>query len=428
MAGVRTRPFPLLIAPSGTGKTSLVQYVSAAANLPVFSINVANWIIRGARSEQHTLTQIAQFIQSNATGVIFLDEVNKLSRQHAADSSWCSDLLSELIAFLDADSRLKAMGIGDAVEHLRRNFFIIGAAAFQDEWEQSRSSNSIGFLNDERGNEGGQFENLVRSQNTVPVELLNRFNDRIVFIQPPSVPEYVARISEIRAKLGLPSLGEAEILNLARNAFESGKAMRWLEGYAVACLKEKPDGLKRGAALPENADCATESVTREPDVARDAQNAESKRAAAYIEAYNDYLRALVSLARNAGRLEFAFAELWHIAANSTPRNEEVIQLLEHATAVLRERNRHDGANLVVYLRWISKNALSIQAASNDADRAKIANKLLNISTAMEESLSAFRSRLHVGVVSGTTRITLVEFVLSTREARNAYERLSALIP
>ena len=131
-----------------------------------------------------------------------------------------------------------------------------------------------------------------------------------------------------------------------------------------------------------------------------ANESDSKPASVYIEAYNNYFKSLSALARNAGRLEFGFAELWDRAAtDDSPLNAAVVRLLDQATAELRRWSHHDKASLVVYLRWLSKNARSIESAASDTDRAKAAIKLLDISTALEESMRPLSGRLHADMVS-----------------------------
>ena len=96
--------------------------------------------------------------------------------QHAETSAWTADVFSELIAFFDADCRLEAMGFdGESRAHLRANFFIVGAAAFQKEWRQNEVSSSIGFRSDQAvvsSAEIARYESAVRSQNVVPDELI----------------------------------------------------------------------------------------------------------------------------------------------------------------------------------------------------------------------------------------------------------------
>lgn len=239
--GVKTRPFPMLIGPSGCGKTFLATRLAEKQGLPSFSVNISNWIPRGAKSEtQITLDQISAFVQEHDRGVIFIDEVNKLKSRHADDSAWCMDNMNEVLAFLDMDERLVNMGFDGLLEKLRRGFLVIGAAAFQDEWTLSEEKPSLGFGADsvKKGSREDAYEQLVRSQNLVADELLFRFNDRLIIIAPPSREEFAERIVNIRSALGLQALSACEIDHLAQQAVESRKMIRWLEGYASQCLTE----------------------------------------------------------------------------------------------------------------------------------------------------------------------------------------------
>ena len=128
IAGVKMRTIPLLIGPSGSGKTFLVSEFARVHGLPMFQLNVMNWIVRGAKHEsQISLDQIARFVAEHEAGIIFLDEVNKLKIGHTESSAWTGDVFSELSSFLDRDDRLNAMGFDGLTEKLRANFFIVGA-------------------------------------------------------------------------------------------------------------------------------------------------------------------------------------------------------------------------------------------------------------------------------------------------------------
>lgn len=241
--GISSRPFPLLISPSGTGKTYLVNRLARRHKLPLFSINVPNWIPRGARAEsQITVDQIRTFVETNSSGIILLDEVNKLTVGHTHDNAWSSDIFGECLAVLDQDARLEAMGMAGLLEKFRRHFLIVGAAAFQDEWLRSGSiDKSIGF--GEKVQEMRRevtFERLVRTQQLVPEELLFRFNDRLIVIAPPTASEFADRIRGVRSSLSLERLGDFETARLGNEAVASGKMMRWIEGYLSDCLSEMP--------------------------------------------------------------------------------------------------------------------------------------------------------------------------------------------
>jgi len=145
--GISTRPFGLIIGPSGIGKTFLVNRLAETQRLPLLAINIPNWIPRGAvQKEQMTLDQIKTFVFAHEQGVIMIDELNKLNSHHTSLTSWSSDIYTECLAFLDQDIRLEYMGLSGLVPKLQRNFMVVGAAAFQDEWIQSETNRpSIGF-------------------------------------------------------------------------------------------------------------------------------------------------------------------------------------------------------------------------------------------------------------------------------------------
>lgn len=243
VAGVKTRPIPIIIGPAGCGKTFLVGRLAAQHGLPVFAVNISNWIPRGAKSEaQITLDQISAFVREHDRGIIFIDEVNKLRSRHADESAWCMDNMNEVLAFLDMDDRLENMGFDSLVEKLRRDFLIIGAAAFQDEWSLSEHKPGLGFGADssERVSREESYAQLVRSQNLVADELLFRFNDKLIIIAPPTRAEFSERIVGMRHALGLRPLSSGEVDRLAQEAEKSRKMFRWLEGYASRCLSEVP--------------------------------------------------------------------------------------------------------------------------------------------------------------------------------------------
>ena len=260
--GIKPRPFPLLVGPSGCGKTFLVSTLASEYDLSFFSVNINNWIVRGAKADlKPTMSQIAEYVQSNDRGVIFIDEVNKLKKSHTGESAWTADIFTEVIALLDRDGRLENMGFEGALEKLQKNFIIVGAAAFHEEWMDSlRSGALIGFAPCEvsEKDQEAKFTKIIQKQESVPEELLNRFNDRLIVIMPPTKEEYAGRITSIRNYYELPPLFPDELNQLADEAVESGKMMRWLEGYVTDCLDRVPkDRLDALANEEGDVSCAT---------------------------------------------------------------------------------------------------------------------------------------------------------------------------
>ena len=301
--GISPRPIPLIAGPSGSGKTFLVGNLASKYELPLFSINIPNWIVRGARNEsQVTLEQIREFISSNDRGVIFLDEVNKLMANHVGQSSWVADVFTECIAFLDQDKRLDAMGLSGLVEKLKRNFIIVGAAAFQDEWQASQKAvSAIGFAGGDQiqDDQESSYEKAIQSQGTVPEELLFRFNDRLIVILPPTSEEYGKRIAGIREALLLPQLDEEDLAVLAKAAVQSGKSMRWLEGYLTECLSQLPEETLE--ALAETPYDGLDPVGVTPAKSNNPPKMDRKQLTAirdaYYERYEQSLRSLSGISR-----------------------------------------------------------------------------------------------------------------------------------
>ena len=294
--GVYARPIPLLAGPSGSGKTFLAGQIAEKYGLPMFCINAQNWIVRGAKNDsQVTMDQIQDFVSQNDRGVIFIDELNKLNNTHVSSSAWSADVFSELLAFLDRDQRLEAMGMSGLTEKLKQNFMIIGAGAFQEQWQASAgNTQSIGFgteaeIQVDREN---AYVLAIRNQEAVPDELLFRFNDQLIVISPPTAEEFGKRITALRAALSLPSLPEKELIHLAKAAVQSDKCMRWLEGYLSECLSElTPDAL---AALATKAGelGASETPANERKVSQSA--AERKKMIAFRDTCFEHYRISLS--------------------------------------------------------------------------------------------------------------------------------------
>ena len=427
VGGIRTRPLPLVIGPSGCGKTFLIQKLAAAENLPIFAINAHNWIVRAARSEQPTLGQIAHFVRSNPAGIVVIDELNKLSREHIDDSSWASDVFSELIAFLDRDSRLEAMGFHDILERLKNSFCIVGAAAFQDEWQLSQIK-GIGFVTGCA--DGPDFEDLVRRQTIVPDELIFRFNDRLVLISPPSADEFGSMITNIRTDLGLPVLPAATIDRLVVRATASSKMMRWLEGYAFECLSEDPTRLDRAAELFENSLSGDSGKSEQGSSPIFSPGSNGSPNASFVTAYGDYMDKLSELAKSACKLEFGVAQLWALSrsSNTESLHSDLAALLNSATARLRQISGHEKATLVGYLKWISTRATTVSATPTDERRAELANQIRDVSEWLEDAISVFKGNQILATVSPFHLDSFVGFTIEVRHSIAAFDRLRLLCP
>lgn len=366
--GIATRPYPLVIGPSGCGKTHLVKEFARQLQRPFFSLNIHNWIVRGARNDQQiSLDQLAGFVRDNDDGVILIDEVNKLTSAQAGDSAWVASVLSEIIALLDMDERLDAMGLEGLRTKLRANFSIVGAAAFQDEWNKTKAP-AIGFAGKQTcGLAMADFENAVRLQKLVPDELLYRFNDRLILLCPPTQAEFAAYIAALRAALRLPALSAGEITSLAAQAAASGKMMRWLEAYAADGTRLAEPGWLREIGSGQ-VGCAGEAES--PSPARTAA-LERARRKAYDDAFTIYSMRLDRLATAAMEAAAVLKEIsWNVLdASSRGVSWKACQVvLRQAHDAMGDQKKpnslHEG------LRRLSSDARQIAMPSTESDEER----------------------------------------------------------
>ena len=302
VAGVTMRTMPLIIGPSGSGKTFLVNQFAKRHELPFFSLNIMNWIVRGAKNDaQLSLEQIAVFVDANDAGVLLLDEVNKLKMGHTEENAWTGDVFSEILALLDRDDRLNAMGFDGITEKLKESFFIVGAGAFQDKWLDSSKGEDdpqIGFGQQLAAESPGAreefYETLVRREELVPQELLFRFSDKLVVIAPPTRTEFATRIAAIRAEIGLPALPATELDAVVAEAEKSQKMFRFFEGYATDCVAIISDDNHSAEAKP-------------PKVAR--RRKKKADCTEWDQAFDEYIESLHRLSAAADELRSIIASL-----------------------------------------------------------------------------------------------------------------------
>ena len=369
--GIKPRPFPLLVGPSGCGKTFLVSTLASEYDLSFFSVNINNWIVRGAKADlKPTMSQIAEYVQSNDRGVIFIDEVNKLKKSHTGESAWTADIFTEVIALLDRDGRLENMGFHGALEKLKKNFIIVGAAAFHEEWMDSlRSGALIGFAPAEvsEKDQEDKFTKIIQKQESVPEELLNRFNDRLIVIMPPTKEEYAGRITSIRNYYELPPLFPDELNRLADEAVESGKMMRWLEGYVTDCLDHVPKDRLDALAIEESEVASTKAT---------ATMSKEAWTAMRDGCFEDYINALKLLSSASRRLALLLEGVLISNGGGTDlkRSEELVEVTKRINSIGSPTSfgEDDFNSRVVPLDFIADTTLLIchRYCSDDQQRGR----------------------------------------------------------
>ena len=264
--GIMVRTKPLIVAPSGSGKTYAVQKFAQSQKLDVLSINSGSWIPWGAKQENYTLTEVRNFVRQHGEngGVIFLDEIDKC-QDHAAmpDNGWDRSVFTEILALLDCDNRLQTLGWEQTTLQVFRSggFFVIGAGAWQHlKNEAARPAAGFGRLQIQDYRQDIRFG--------IPDEIAQRFSQEIIHIDYPNEQDYAEAIAGIHEAIGAPAPTRRIIQYHARKGGQSNRGVRFLEAYLTRLLADTPEIVQH---LPRKKmeDCAdkppkmTEEVRRE---------------------------------------------------------------------------------------------------------------------------------------------------------------------
>ena len=220
--GIQPRIQPLIVAPSGSGKSHLVHAFAEWRNLPLLRLSYAEWMPRGGRVQPDTGTRIHQFLQDQERSVIFIDELDKMQ---GFGHEWTTSVLNE--AFLLLDRTLFRPGFSRnpeadliAATRLKESTFIIGAGAWQHVW--SKMERPLGFA-------GASTQDAVAdiaNSRQIPEELLRRFSGSLLSLPPASADELreLAQADDLEATAN----GLGMTLDYLAGA-ASGRGWRWLE-------------------------------------------------------------------------------------------------------------------------------------------------------------------------------------------------------
>lgn len=216
--GVWARPFRLMCGASGTGKTAVVRRVAIDNGVPYQIVTASGWIPEGART-QGTFSRLQESIGKGTKGILVIDEIDKFF----GESDWIRHCQQELMGLLDG--RLDCHGWSrDSMESLKQ-WLIVGIGTWQDRFKRSAS---LGFGKEARVN--------IAEQSEIPEELLYRFSDKLIYLDPPTHEFFVKKITQVSFGLAIPP--PRNIDELAAKAVSSKRNMRWLEGYLAERLSQ----------------------------------------------------------------------------------------------------------------------------------------------------------------------------------------------
>ena len=223
LGGYKPRP-PLVVGPSGVGKTTIIRALAKMAGLPMMLAEPSNWILRGAYTKPYTLDVIGDFVAQHDEGIIAIDECDKFGAEGGQD--WWRSVRGEAMALIEKKTEALAWG-QELKRKLQERFFVVGMGTWQAFFRRvtrNTMDEDCRHVN---------FHELM-AEDSIPEELLARFGNPIL-LQPPSREDFEEGIKHIHIQLK-SSPSKAEMDTLVDDAVESGKNARWLEDYATAQL------------------------------------------------------------------------------------------------------------------------------------------------------------------------------------------------
>lgn len=218
---VRPRTNTLVCGPSGMGKSFLARALADRLKLPILILNACSWIPVGARGDIYTWNIVVDFVQENPRGILFLDEIDKISSK---THDWLNSVRLEIHDFLDSvvpqsitvrtedvdDDCLWDFGTSDKKSpkellpdraqvqfRLKYQYLIVAGGAWQGLWDELNAS-TMGF---QKSSELLVAPDRSKLTSSITHELLRRFRDEIVIIPRMTKGDYIDLAKEVRESL-----------------------------------------------------------------------------------------------------------------------------------------------------------------------------------------------------------------------------------
>ena len=197
-SGVKLRLTPLVVAPTGAGKSHLIRSVASLLSANYLRITRADCVPQGSARGRPTLHRILDQLSTTDRMVLHVDEVEKFDTDIGAQD-WSAAIAGDLWNLLD--------GLYPIAEYLRETQFpgreapteaevekwiktrlwIVGSGTWTQVFADNRPGTTIGFQRDVEATPVGA-ERISRS-NLISPELLHRFSSDLVFLRYPNREE-----------------------------------------------------------------------------------------------------------------------------------------------------------------------------------------------------------------------------------------------
>ena len=229
---IKPRTFPLLIGPTGAGKSFICREIASSLNAHLLSLSFGRWIPQGSRDGQQTIYSILDALVEYPRVICVIDELDKIS---GWSDSWSRSVANDIWAALDLNFPLDTYARSQKKEGKRTppdisRLWFIGAGTWQSITSDRSGAGGIGFHSDPRQNNRLDVLARVRDSKEVPEELTARFHVQPLLLTYPD-PDEVASLLE---EYGLVELATQAGVNLNDIKFDFTKGgMRVIEGLAA---------------------------------------------------------------------------------------------------------------------------------------------------------------------------------------------------
>ena len=216
----------------------------------MLSLLSSAWVPIGAL-QPPTILAIRDFVRLHKTGLIYLDECDKVCPTGAEvrSSSWAQGILGEVISWIDADMRLVSMGWSQAdLSRFRQGYRIVATGAWQHVDARVRAASTRGALGFGGEDSGLTYGDAFAQDDAVPEEIRFRFFGERLHIDLPNREDFRDGICCIHEDLDYVAPITEKLIS---EAVQSRLGVRWLEGYVAKILLRHPE-LNQGTEETED--------------------------------------------------------------------------------------------------------------------------------------------------------------------------------
>lgn len=279
-SGLKFRPrlFPLVVGPTGVGKTTLIASTAAVLEVPVLRVTYGDWLPRGVRNEagEATVMAILRALDAAPRLILHIDELDKIREDYG--TGWGRSVANDIWNVLDgvlpvrdfltgAKRQVTEENQARLLRRIRDGLWIVGSGTWQGVFDAAERP-SLGFA--AAAAVAPQAEELaarIRAAEQIPAELLARFATELVFVEYPKTDE---EVRELLDQSGLAALaGEVgEMIDLSPAHF-CKVGFRCIESVAARLLVRRhlaqatPAGVSApGPARPESPEPGATAIHR----------------------------------------------------------------------------------------------------------------------------------------------------------------------